>query len=307
MPSVLSREDYPTMPFSPACSDQPRSMLSISRGSSVTVFALLLTIASLAPCGCTHKNQAHYTPVVNENQVCLRPDDLGVPPEAFTKEGRTILDPSPSVGRFPTGLAVVGVKAVVNHDHRQRSLHIDELADHSTVYWMHLWDDLPPIREVIRLRTLGIDPRGTAVSDLLREARGNNCGLCLIVGTIEDVDADACLVAALWDAVNQKPLSFYRTAVMLPDEIREEYSKPVRHGRYTDEAKFRAEADLRLLVRDTLWDMTQTDRPREATEPSPWQDYVPLFPSDYDRVRRLNRLLELQREREPKPDQQPPQ
>ncbi len=275
-----------------------RNLLPVSAGG-------IAVVAWFAAAGCTPKNQDHYRPVVNENQVCIRPGDLGVPPEVFDREGRTVLDDAPSVGRFPTGLAVVAVKAVVNHDEQRRSLRIDELANHSAVYWMHLWDDLPPVREVIRLRTLGIDPRGATVQDLLRESQRNNCGLCLIVGTVEELDSDTGLVAALWDAVTQKPLAFYRTTVVLPDEIREQYAKPVQHGRYTDEARYRAEADLRLLVRDTLWDLAEADRPREGVESSPWQDYVPLYPGDYDRMRKINRLLELQ-ERESEAGQAPP-
>ena len=210
------------------------------------------------------------------------------------------LDSQPSIGRFPTGISVVRVAAAMDEKNARRYLRVAEMPQESAVYWSHLWDDLPPIREVTPLTTQGLDPRGARYEDLLRESVDIDCDLCVVYARIEDTDADAELVAVLWDAANHEAMAAFRVPVTLTEEVREACEKSHRGGAWLSEAEFRAEADLRRLVRDAMWDLVAKDQAAPTTQPSPWQDYLPLFPRDYDRFRRIERIEELRGRKERK-------
>jgi hypothetical protein len=242
---------------------------------------------------------AKYEPPIDQDLVCITAADLGVSPEALAESGNLKLDTRGSVARFPTGVSVVRVESVMDERSARRDLRVVEMATESAVYWCALWDDLPPVREVTPLRTLGLDPRGTRYEDLLRESLNIHCNLCIIYAQVNDTEADAEFVAVLWDVVNHNPLTAFRAPVNLTEEVRKASKKSHRGGKAVSEAEFRAEADLRRLVRNAVWDLVARDQASSTTQPSPWREYrpppppgfLPLFPRDYDRFRRLEKIL----------------
>jgi len=268
-------------------------------------------ILYMCTAGCGSPEQ-EYQPVTggvsapNEDIVCITAVDLGVPPEAIADAEHESLDSSPSTARFPTGVSVVRVVAAMDEKDARRYLRVAEMPQESAVYWCHLWDDLSPIRGVTMLRTLGLDPCGANHEDLLRESTNANCGLCIIYARVDDTDADADFAAVLWDAANRKALSAFRVPVTLSEEDREVSEKAHRGGPWVSEAEFRAEADLRKLIRDVMWDLVANDQVSPMTQPSPWQDYLPLFPRDYDRFRRFERVEKLRDQRKPKAESRKP-
>ncbi|MBN2560227.1 MAG: hypothetical protein JXQ75_04790 [Phycisphaerae bacterium] len=248
--------------------------------------------------GCVSPEPKYETPV-EEDPVCVTVEDLGVSPGAITGNGRKILDSQPSVGRFPSGVSVVRVAAMMEETGSRRYLRVSEMTTESAVYWMHLWDDLPPVREVTTLRTLGLDPRGASYADLLRESVNVDCDLCVIYAKVDDTDADAEFIGALWDAANHQALATFRAPAALPEEMREARAKSNDEGRWVSEAEFRAETDLRRLARDAMWDLVGKDQASPTTQPSPWQEYLPVFPFDYDRfqsIERVERLLDRKKD-----------
>ncbi len=276
---------------------------------NTAVACIFLPYACTAGCGSPEQEYQPITSGVsapNEDIVCITAVDLGVPQEAIADAKHESLDSSPSTARFPTGVSVVRVVAAMNEKDARRYLRIAEMPQESAVYWGHLWDDLSPVRCVTMLGTLGLDPRGAIYEDLLKESTNADCGLCVIYARIDDTDADADFAAVLWDAANRKALSAFRVPVTLSDEDREVSEKAHRGGPWVSEAEFRAEADLRKLIRNALWDLVAIDQESQIPQHSPWQEYLPLFPRDYDRFRQFERIEKLRDQREPKAEGRKP-
>ena len=282
----------------PSAGHRVRRLFRARLAASGLVGAWLVTSAL----GCGSPAQ-HYEARHPDDPVGVMPADLGLPAEALIADGRKVLDDQPSAGRFPTGVSVVRVAAAVEPESRRRYVRVAPLSTESAVYWMHLWDDLPPVREVSTLRTLSLDPRGITCGDLLQASANIDCGLCLVYARSEDTEADAEFVAVLWDAARRKPLASFRVPAVLPDDVRAACAKAEQHGRWTGEPEFRAEADLRLLVRDALWDVAARDRATPTTQPNPWEGYVPFQTYEYDRLRKIqaiDRMLESGAEKQEK-------
>lgn len=220
-----------------------------------------------------------------EYETGVRMSDFGISGPDDSLSGVQLLNDEATNGRFPTGLAVVRVHASSRDEGPERPLFVSAMGSDRAVYWNGVVDDLPSVREVTILRTLGIDPRGGTWSDLTREALNVACDLCLMYGAVANTDADAEFIAVLWDAAQQTPLSFFRAATELSPEVRKRCKKKrAGHDRECD-AAFLAEARLRTMVRDHLWDLAQRDSTSVTTQPSPWRTDLPLFPRDYYRYR----------------------
>jgi len=224
-----------------------------------------------------------YQPQIEEKRAEVQAADLGVEDAAIAEHGQRVLSPEPSVGRFPAGLAVAQVQVCTAPQGEPRYLRVEEMEAHTSVYWGQSMNNLPPIREVRMLRGYGLDPRGAVWQALLNASLQEDCSLCLIYAKVGEAAADAEYVAVLWDAEAEKPLSVFRVPVSVPPQEREAYEKDGRHGyaRLLAEASFRAESDLRALVRTALWDLVGTDTASPPTQPNPWDTDLPLFPRDY--------------------------
>ncbi|MCZ6698211.1 MAG: hypothetical protein O7D94_04690 [Planctomycetota bacterium] len=262
-----------------------------SRSRVLVVFVLL---TFLSTCGCMSRNgsngvvqeepaleQAESSPNVTTDNT--NESDLGVFVPLDKSVPVQLIDGTPSQGRFPSGVSVVRVTAVVDSGRGSRGILAVSMASDRAVYWNHFVDDLPPIREVTMLRTLGIDPRGGSWKDFLRESVNVKCDLCLMYARIDDVDADAAFLAVLWDAVAARPLTTFRVAATIPEMVR----KACQKGDSTDtracDAEHVAESELRELVRNHLWDRVAVDASGETTEKSPWRNKLPLYPRDKGR------------------------
>lgn len=211
--------------------------------------------------------------------------DFGVDPAAASQDGARAIDTSPSRGRFPTGLAIVRLSAVEDQIDRQRGVEFVPIDPERCIQWNHFVDDLPPIREVTMLRTLGIDPRGSTWQDFLYEARQMECGLCLMYTPVYESMADAEFAAVLWDAAQRSPLATFRASFVMPDALREACEKRRDLSRRECDPEYLAEARLRTLVSEQLWDLAARDGRVAATRPSPWRNNLPLYPRDVPRYR----------------------
>ncbi len=257
-----------------------------------TRLVLAISLSHVLSLACGQPEPKYQTPF-EEDTICITAGDLGIDDSILPGRGMLLLDRQPSVARFPTGVSVVRVKAMMAEKTAHRYLRVADMTRFSEVYWSHLWDKLPPIREVRPLGTMGVDPRGAGYEDLLRQSVEIECELCVMYALVTDTNSDAEFVAVLWDAADHQALATFRTPVELSDELRDKIADEGDRGRWVGEAEFRAEADLRRLLRDAMWDIVELDRISPATQPSPWRDYMPGFPRDYDRLRAFERALYL--------------
>lgn len=265
----------------------------MARCNTLRSFGLVTLVATgLCLSGCSQRKtecqtasrDLKFSPVCDlaEEVVDITSADLGVSDSALAQSGGTTLEGEASVGRFPTGLAVVRVEAVTKDDLARR-LRVVPVAQYRDAYWNQEMSDLPELREVAMPRKFGLDPRGADWRSVLRVSLAQNCGLCLVYSQVHDTEADAEFVGVLWDTPTEKALATFRVPVQLPPEIRETYQKKKQWIALQSDAEFRAETELRRLVRDTLWDFAAKDADATTTQPNPWQTDLPLFPRDYRR------------------------
>ncbi len=250
-------------------------------------FALPVVLLATLSIGCSQPHtRVKYAAPCKETVDSVRAEDIGLPADLKREPGGVMLATEPPQGRFPTGLAVVRVDAFSSGQDSERSLRLTDIATHHAIYWGHLLDDLPSIREVVFPRTLGLDPRGYDTGEVLGAATRQNCGLCLMYAIASDTDSDAEYVGGLWDAEKREPLFAFRTPVTLDPCFAEQLEEDDGPTSIVREADFRAEQNLRRLVRDAIWDLAQQDTGATGLQPSPWRDTdVPLFPRDYEHRR----------------------
>lgn len=264
---------------------------------------LVVVIPGLAAApGCNGVNEPEYqssdfkakyqTPLEDEI-VTVTASDLGLSGADFPAYGEHILATEVSQGRFPTGLAVARVIAAMNEKNVTRHLHVQQLQGHNAVFWGRMMEDLSSIREVCTVRTYGHDPRGIDFHYLLKSSLESNCELLVVYAQVEETDADAEFIATLYEATTVKPLATFRVPVILPDEDRMQFEDDdeIDTIGLTAEATYRAESDLRRLVRDTLWDLAKRDAEATTTQPSPWRNELPLYPRDYNSHRKFQYYL----------------
>lgn len=257
--------------------------------SRILLANVLLT--SLSVCGCVAQNGSER--VVQEESAMestepwpevaadfTNESDLGIFEPLDDSVRVQLIDDAPSNGRFPSGVSIVRVAAAVDRARGVRGISAVPMAPDRAVYWNNFVDDLPPIREVTMLRTLGIDPRGGSWKDFLRESVNVECDLCLMYARMDDVDADVAFFAVLWDAVAGRPLTAFHVATTIPEEVRKECEKGGHADTRVCDAEHVAESELRDLVRDHLWDRVAVDASSGQTERSPWRNSLPLYPRD---------------------------
>jgi hypothetical protein len=223
-----------------------------------------------------------------------------VPADRLPETGTKTLDETKSAGRFPAGLAVVQVVTNAEEEELEAGtspakpgLLVAHTANERRAYWNDLLGDLPALREVRLLRSTALDPRGTQCRDILRRSVTEHCNLCLIYAQASSTEADSEYIASLWDAAAGQPLAVYRAPVTIPhcerqyghssdskDAGSHDKHAQARHETWFQEADFRAEADLRRMVRDSIWDLASRDQTKPTTEPNPWQTDRPILPRD---------------------------
>lgn len=224
---------------------------------------------------------------VSEDTVAVQAVDLGVDDSTLDEVGVKVLDTEPTVGRFPTGLTVVRVEAFSREEAQERRLRLVSIPDYRGVYWGRVTQDLPGLREVRLQCTYGLDPRGTDWRGLLKSSLQSNCALCLVYTYVDNTKADAEVAGVLWDAVLEKAVAAFRVPIVLSPEVRMKYEKKEQFVRLRSDAEFRAESELRRLVRDTIWDLTTRDGEMAARQPNPWQTNQLVIPRDLHRNIRI--------------------
>jgi hypothetical protein len=235
----------------------------------------------LTAVGC--RSDAHqYQPPARHDPVAAVPADLGLSDNQTPTIGESLLDQAASVGRFPTGLSVVRVYAAISTDDQSRHVQVGESPRERSAAWSGLAAEIPALREVCVQRSRILDPRGSQWRDLLQTAREDDCRLCLIYCRMDPESSDAEYLAALWDTVEPRALAAYRVPVTIAEcrraePVADEFPKPKR-SLWLAEADFRAEADLRQRVRDTLWDLVARDTPEKGKRRNPWETDRPVIP-----------------------------
>lgn len=230
----------------------------------------------------------------------ISPADLGVPNQMGTADVLVRMGGSGRIA-LPAAMVVVRVGAVDTPDRAENStsamitagnegrrLVVEPMSLERSALWNNVANDLPSLREVAVLRTLGLDPRGVGVDEILREAGRQECNLCLIF-TIEEEPGSANVLAVLWNAAAHEPLAriaFNEAARPLPEDDDSKAQRLSRRRSY--DASYLAEARLREVVGHFLWDLAHEGTPA-TTQPNPWQTDAPVMPRDYSPHRRFYR------------------
>lgn len=259
---------------------------SIKLVLSAMLLAALAALAALAT-GCSEVQvRDKYTVPSGETAVSIRAEDIGLPADSKREAGSVVLATEAPSGRFPTGLAVIRIDAFTTEQGSERSLRLTEIETHRAIYWNHLLDDLPAIREVVFPRTLGLDPRGYNMEEILQAAAQQNCGLCLIYAKVSDTTSDAEYVGGLWDTEKREPLAAFRAPATLGMCLKLQLEEAEGPMSIVREADFRAQQGFGRLIRDAIWDFAEQDTGSPDLQPSPWRNTdVPLFPRDYEKRR----------------------
>lgn len=189
----------------------------------------------------------------------------------------------------PCGIAIARVACTDREPNR--ALQVEPIAPERAAFWNQLVADLPGVREVSVLRTLGMDPRGIAMTDLLREARNQDCSYLLVFRIVEPDAASAIIQAVLWSVEPAHAVVAFNSDIRLPEAVIQKCSDSDTRMLRECDPSYQVEGELRLLVRDTLWDMAARSRPEDSptTRPNPWKTDQPILPRDEYRFRQFMR------------------
>lgn len=250
----------------------------------------VLVVLSASWIGChSHDRQptiGQFTaaPAPRSSDFC----DLGVDAGLFSADAPIRIVNGNLPALLPTA-AVAVARVHCDGGASNRALQIVPIAPERAVFWNQLVSELSSVRETVVMRTLGMDPRGVSCKEILQAARGQECNYCLIFQIDDFLPATAAVRAVLWNAEEGTALVTFNTRIQLSDSILAACSddEDMAFRREAD-ASYQAEAELRLLVHDTLWDMAARSTPTEGptSRPNPWKTDQPILPRDDYRYRR---------------------
>ncbi len=246
---------------------------------------MIAAAAILAAPACAQQAVAPKYRVASEAPaVGVAASDFGVDHATFARAGVHRLIAEPTRGQFPSGLCVARVETFMTTSDARR-LRLLPLPSQHAIYWNHLLDGLPAVREIVLLREPGIDPRGCDRDEILEAAKANACELCLIYARVDETDADAEYVGVLWNTRSRAPIAIVRAPVVLPIDVAKKMKQAPDCDVQIGESDFRSEQDFRRLTRDLLWDLARQDLESATREESPWKNYIPPMPPMFDRYR----------------------
>lgn len=214
--------------------------------------------------------------------------DLGVDANLFKNDTPTRVLAGDQPALLPAA-AIAVARVHCDGGATGRSLQIETIAPERAAFWNQLVGDLAGVREMVVLRTLGMDPRGVTHKEILQAARGQECNYCLIFQIDDFVHTTAQVRAVLWNVDDGAALVTFNSHVTLPDSVVALCSEDEDMAFHREaDASYQVEAELRKLVRDTLWDMAAKTTPADGptSRPNPWKTDQPILPRDDYRYRR---------------------
>lgn len=231
----------------------------------------------------SHDMQA-VSPPVAHGEMC----SLGVDESFFSPETPIRI----TGGNLPAlqSIAAIAVARVrCDGSASDRALQVESIAPERGAFWNQMLSELSSVREVVVLRTLGLDPRGVSLREILQAARGQECNYCLLFQIDDFQPTSAEVRAVLWNVDDGAALVAFNTSVQVSQAVIEKCSddEDMLHRREAD-ASYLVEAELRRMVRDTFWDMAARTAPGEGptSRPNPWKTDQPILPRDDYRYRR---------------------
>ena len=266
---------------------KPAKRRKVPTGSSAVQLMLAAAALVISPACAQQSTAPKYHVACEQPAVSVAASDLGVEHATFDRAGVQRLIAEPTRGQFPSGLCVARVEAFMTAADARR-LRLLPLPSQHAIYWNHLLDGLPAVREIVLLREPGIDPRGCDRDEILEAAKSNACELCLIYARVDETDADAEYVGVLWNTRSRTPIATVRAPVVLPMDVAKKMKQAPDCDVQIGESDFRSEQDFRRLTRDLLWDLARQDLESATREESPWKNYIPPMPPMFDRYRYPN-------------------
>lgn len=255
---------------------------------SLTGAAAIAGCITCTGCSSNHGSDQVTQQTINKTIVSTPLCDLGVDAGLFP-EGQSI---HVVTGNLPALMPMAGIAVTrVRCDGalEGRPLQAEPIAPERAALWNQLVNDLARVREFVVLGTLGMDPRGAKNEDLLDAAKAQDCNYCLIYQLVDPFPYSASVRAVLWDTDSRKPLISFNTAIQLPESVVQQCNEDEDMTlRREADASYQVEAELRGMVRDTLWDMAGKTEPNEGptSRPNPWKTDQPILPRDDYRYRR---------------------
>jgi len=239
--------------------------------------------------GCNQgEGDSHEVQVVTQVVAHSEMSNLGVDGSLFSPDTpiRAISGNLPAL-QSVAAIAVARIRCDGNAS--DRPLQVEPLAPERGAFWNQILGDLSNVREVAVLGTLGLDPRGVSLKEILQAARGQECNYCLLFQIDDFQPTSAHVRAVLWNVDDGAALVAFNTSVQLSQVVIEKCSddEDLLHRRMAD-ASYQVEAELRRMVHDTFWDMAARTAPGDgpASRPNPWKTDQPILPRDDYRYRR---------------------
>jgi len=245
-----------------------------------TIMLLAAVAVLVAFIGCS---KPEPTPVVYMGPT-LTCADLGVADVSGYQTEFLLLDKEPSVGRFPTGLAVARLRppgaffVPVTENAQCRNWRIDNIPINESVWWNKLFNTVHDIREVTVFDDRVIQAPDDDRSAIIQAAKRLKAGLCLIYGySPAPDDQSASLAGVIVETATEKPLAYVR-ATAGPEDFEPPRLDRLKEDLRIKDANYLVARKFEQQVFRGIIGMIEKDQPPTSTQPSPWKDHTTIPP-----------------------------
>lgn len=194
---------------------------------------------------------------------------------------------APTVGRFPSGIAVVRVAKTLDEESATERLRIHAFKGYEIPYWGQLFDGTPEVRSLYPIHEKSVRDVYVTMPELKNAAHVLNAGLLLAYGYDNTSANYACRVFGLvYEIPSGKLISAIHhnatfvearaEAEKLPEKSRPVTDKDWKF--YVDHVAFRG---FEKNFKKCVWDLIDIDRAPEDLKSNPFENAKPPFPTTW--------------------------
>ncbi len=188
-----------------------------------------------------------------------------------------------SVGRFPTGIAIVRLVETTDPDTNRQRLRIFPFRGFENPYWTQLFDGTSEVRSLFAIHEKSVRDEYVTIPELVEASNVLNAGLMLVFGYDNSSFAYSCTVSGLlYEIPSGKLIAGIRYEASINQARKQAALLPKRKwpesaedwAFYVDHVAFRG---FEKKFKKCVWDLIDRDKETQALKPNPFEDAIPPY------------------------------
>ena len=188
-----------------------------------------------------------------------------------------------SVGRFPTGIAIVRLVTTTDPETNRQKLRILPFRGFENPYWTQLFDGTSEVRSLFAIHKKSVRDEYVTIPELIEASHVLNAGLMLVFGYDNSSFAYSCTVfGLLYEIPSGKLIAGVQNDASINQARKQAALLPRRKwpvsaedwAFYVDHVAFRG---FEKKFKKCVWDLIDRDKQTQALKPNPFEDAMPPY------------------------------